>query len=221
MRWDLLLEVELYLHPVSVSRSQIKDTEFFHKRVISTWVTQETKLFFSRTAIPFQQYQGPNDNFRSRITMRQTGFVFATLVFIILLTVDQCQAKRRPCGFETIDRNKGREPRALSPYYDRCCGDRPYDPRKELCCGLVVKKKTGSQNACCGVVPYDSSRYTCCGGTITPRASGHQHLNRCCGKRSYNPYTHVCCGGIVLSKPAQCCGNKVYNGNKQMPRINK
>ena len=58
MRWDLLLEVELYLHPVSVSRSQIKDTEFFHKRVISTWVTQETKLFFSRTAIPFQQYQG-------------------------------------------------------------------------------------------------------------------------------------------------------------------
>lgn len=148
--------------------------------------------------------------------MRQTGFVFATLVFIILLTVDQCQAKRRPCGFETIDRNKGREPRALSPYYDRCCGDRPYDPRKELCCGLVVKKKTGSQNACCGVVPYDSSRYTCCGGTITPRASGHQHLNRCCGKRSYNPYTHVCCGGIVLSKPAQCCGNKVYNGNKQI-----
>ena len=125
--------------------------------------------------------------------------------------MDQCQAWRRPCGLETIDRRNGREPRSLKEirYYDRCCGVQYYDPERqlccfgnrvlpkksgdaccgsrkynvytELCCGFTVKKKTSSQNACCGAVPYDSRRYTCCGGTVTPRASSHQHLNSCCG----------------------------------------
>lgn len=125
--------------------------------------------------------------------------------------MDQCQAWRRPCGLETIDRRNGREPRSLKEirYYDRCCRDQYYDSKRqlccfgnlvllekpgdtccgsrkynvhtELCCGFTVKKKTVSQNACCGAVPYDSRRYTCCGGTVTPRASSHQHLNSCCG----------------------------------------
>lgn len=122
--------------------------------------------------------------------------------------MDQCQAWRKPCGLETIDRRDDQEPRSLKEidrccgvqYYDpirqlccfgslvlpkkpgdACCGSRKYNFHTELCCGFTVKKKTGSQNACCGAVPYDSRRYTCCGGTVTPRASSHQHLNSCCG----------------------------------------
>ncbi|RMX50398.1 hypothetical protein pdam_00010454 [Pocillopora damicornis] len=150
---------------------------------------------------------------------------------ISYIAMDQCQAWRRPCGLETIDRRNGREPRSLKEirYYDRCCGVQYYDPERqlccfgnrvlpkksgdaccgsrkynvhtELCCGFTVKKKTGSQNACCGAVPYDSRRYTCCGGTVTPRASSHQHLNSCCGK-TYDPRSQVCCGGKIVSTPS-------------------
>lgn len=103
----------------------------------------------------------------------------------------------------------------------KCCGDRPYDPSRNIhtCCHASLSLNSHGKNVCCGKVPYSPSNDTCCRGRI------HKAKKQsCCGKNTYDSSKEICCGRIIYSVEkygSKCCKKVAYNQTTQGCRHGK
>ncbi|XP_042202187.1 uncharacterized protein LOC103173513 [Callorhinchus milii] len=91
----------------------------------------------------------------------------------------------------------------------RCCQDKSYYVRRQVCCEDGRVLEGSPELSCCGNQTFNPQIQSCCEGRVFPE----EGLS-CCGDETYRPEQEICCSGVVQkgnNVTTDCCGTSAYN----------